>query len=432
PALIYIYCNNNPSLIELNIRNGNNFNMVEMEGGAPVPFDATNNPSLSCIQVDDIDFALSRLDWVKDAQTTYDTLCICNINIPDTNFKSALLANPEINTNGNDEIECLEAILFSGSMNVSDAGITDLTGIEAFTSLGQLNCSFNQLTSLNLSSLQNLSQLLCNNNQLTALDLSSNQLLELIECSNNQINALDLSQNPFINWVICNNNNLQSLNVRNGNNVNFFNFSAVGNPNLSCIQVDNIDYASSANDWSKDESAFYSENCNCVQGETNYVVGLFDAAENGWDGANLVIYDLSNFNEVVNVSLATGGVGFVDVCLGAQCFGITAGGGEGDEEISWSIAGGNDFQLSGVANSPEVQTFSPGGTVGCIDPIACNFDSLAVCDDGSCVYPSCTDDFACNYDSQAACSDSSICTYQGCTDPAACNYDAFAGCLDQS
>ncbi|MFM7103926.1 MAG: hypothetical protein ACKOW8_00280, partial [Flavobacteriales bacterium] len=293
---------------------------------------------------------------------------------------------------------------------MSDAEITDLTGIEAFTSLGQLNCSFNQLTSLNLSALQNLSQLLCNNNQLTALDLSSNQLLELIECSNNQINALDLSQNPFINWVICNNNNLQSLNVRNGNNVNFFNFSAVGNPNLSCIQVDNIDYASSANDWSKDESAFYSENCNCVQGETNYVVGLFDAAENGWDGANLVIYDLFNFNELANVSLATGGVGFVDVCLGAQCFGITAGGGEGDEEISWSIAGGNDFQLSGVANFPEVQTFSPGGTVGCIDPVACNFDSLAVCDDGSCSYPGCRDSSACNFDGNALCADQTLCS----------------------
>jgi len=68
---------------------------------------------------------------------------------------------------------------------------------------------------------------------------------------------------------------------------------------------------------------------------------------------------------------------------------------------------------------------------GCIDTTACNYDSTAVVDDGSCTYPGCMDTTACNYDSTAACEDGS-CTYPGCIDMMACNYDSMAGCDDGS
>ena len=45
--------------------------------------------------------------------------------------------------------------------------------------------------------------------------------------------------------------------------------------------------------------------------------------------------------------------------------------------------------------------------LGCTDPLACNYDSTATCDDGSCVMPGCTDVLACNYDSAAGCDDGS-------------------------
>ena len=48
---------------------------------------------------------------------------------------------------------------------------------------------------------------------------------------------------------------------------------------------------------------------------------------------------------------------------------------------------------------------------GCTDLTACNYDSTATCDDGSCVLPDgCTDNLACNYDSTATCDDGS-CVY---------------------
>ncbi|MFZ4785279.1 MAG: hypothetical protein ACOYLH_07350 [Flavobacteriales bacterium] len=46
---------------------------------------------------------------------------------------------------------------------------------------------------------------------------------------------------------------------------------------------------------------------------------------------------------------------------------------------------------------------------GCTDPAACNYDSAANFDDGSCVYPGCTDPSANNYDASAGCDDGTCC-----------------------
>ena len=70
---------------------------------------------------------------------------------------------------------------------------------------------------------------------------------------------------------------------------------------------------------------------------------------------------------------------------------------------------------------------------GCTYPDACNYDSLATEDDGSCYYIyGCTDSVACNFNPEA-CLHIDICTYaEGCADPLACNYDADADCPDQT
>ncbi len=94
-------------------------------------------------------------------------------------------------------------------------------------------------------------------------------------------------------------------------------------------------------------------------------------------------------------------------------------------------------------------------TAGCTDPTACNFDGSASCDDGSCLFldacgncggtatAGCTNPAACNFDGSASCDDGS-CLFldacgncggtatAGCTDPTACNFDASAGCDDSS
>lgn len=233
-----------------------------------------------------------------------------NVYIPNITFKNYLLNNPAINTNADAEIQITEASSFSDTINVSDMHITDLTGIEAFTSLTYLNCSANDLTSLNVStntalrvlycffnSLTDLNVntntslvelvcdnnlltsldvsantslniLRCSNNELTSLDVSGNTALTLLRCSNNQIGSLDISNNSNLFQLHCHINQLTSLNAKNGNNTSLLVFFATYNPDLTCIQVDNAAW-SDTNWLSVDSIVVFSENCNTGLAEEN-------------------------------------------------------------------------------------------------------------------------------------------------------------------
>ena len=230
-----------------------------------------------------------------------------NVYIPDANFKTYLVGNPDINTNGDTEIQLSEATPFDGQIVCNYENIFDLTGIEAFTALTSLSCYFNQLTSLDLSQNTALYYLRCDNNELTGLDVgqntalthlecSSNQLISLdvsqnialtvlncggnqltgldvsqntaltvlgcggyqltsldvsqntalegLYCANNQLTSLDVSQNIALTELYCFDNQLTCLNVANGNNIDFSYFITSENPNLDCVQVDNAEWSS--------------------------------------------------------------------------------------------------------------------------------------------------------------------------------------------
>ena len=94
------------------------------------------------------------------------------VYIPDANFKAYLVGNTAINTNGDTEIQVSEATAFNDTIDCQSLNISDLTGIENFTSLTYLNCRYNLLDSLDVSQNTSLWYLDCNNNQLTSLDVS--------------------------------------------------------------------------------------------------------------------------------------------------------------------------------------------------------------------------------------------------------------------
>ena len=78
-------------------------------------------------------------------------------------------------------------------MDVSNAGITDLTGIEDFTSLQSLNCNNNELTKIDLKYNHDLESLNVSNNKLSVLKLVYNIKLKDIQCNDNLIKTLDFS-----------------------------------------------------------------------------------------------------------------------------------------------------------------------------------------------------------------------------------------------
>ena len=219
-----------------------------------------------------------------------------NVNIPDANFKLFLLANPNINTNGDSEIQVSEAIAFTGGIYCVGQNISELTGIEAFTALTELECGVNQLTSLDVSNNNALTSLICGDNQLTSLDVSNNTALEVLGCGDNQITSLDVSNNTALEELGCSQNNLltsldlsnnsnlielycsdnqqlQCLNIKNGNNTAFSVFNVLGNPNLTCIEVDDINY--SGVNWTNiDPNTWFGTDCNNACSNTSSISEL--------------------------------------------------------------------------------------------------------------------------------------------------------------
>jgi Leucine-rich repeat (LRR) protein len=132
-------------------------------------------------------------------------------------------------------------------------------------SLRQLSCENNNLTDLDVSQNTALDNLSCSNNQLNNLDVSQNTALRYLTCSNNQLTSLDLSKNTGLYGLFCSDNQLTILDVRNGNNSSLLNFNATNNPSLACIEVDNATDANNGiapyNNWQKDNTASYSEDC---------------------------------------------------------------------------------------------------------------------------------------------------------------------------
>ncbi len=228
-------------------------------------------------------------------------------NIPDDNFEQALIDLGH-DTGPLDDYVSTTNIELIPYLDVSGYNISNLTGIEDFTSLSQLLCGNNQLTSLdvtqntalteldcatnqltnlnvtnnialgylncynnqliNLDVSQNmgLDVLICGANQLTSIDVSSNTALTQLRCQSNQITSLDISNNTILTHLWCYDNQLTSLdvsintslielnifsnlftslNIKNGKNNAIAIFDATSNPNLFCIEVDNVAYSTS-------------------------------------------------------------------------------------------------------------------------------------------------------------------------------------------
>jgi Leucine-rich repeat (LRR) protein len=107
--------------------------------------------------------------------------------------------------------------------------------------------------------MNDLTELDCSFNQLTSLDVSKNTLM-ILSCQSNLLTSLDVSQNTDLVKLECYDNELTSLDVRNGNNSLMTTFSAIGNASLACIEVDNASW--STTNWTNvDVWTSFSENC---------------------------------------------------------------------------------------------------------------------------------------------------------------------------
>ena len=257
-------------------------------------------------------FILLCLPMIGFGQLTY---------VPDDNFEAYLEANGMGNGIANDDYVTTANISSVTHLWVNNESISDLTGIEGFSSLELLSAQDNNLTSIdlsnnlflevleidnnNLSSLdffgQDLLRLNCNNNQITNLSLDSMSLttlaiggnpitnfdatlhpdLETLEIYVTDIDSIDLSQNPNLEFLSISGGNLLSLDlsnnpqltffdswgnsfvyldVRNGNNHNM-SFVIGDAYNLTCINVDDENWANANWFLQLNSWNYFSNNC---------------------------------------------------------------------------------------------------------------------------------------------------------------------------
>lgn len=106
-------------------------------------------------------------------------------------------------------------------LNCGYNSLSDLD-VEANTALTKLHCYFNQLTSLDVKTNTGLMDLSCYNNQLTALDLTANTALTNVSCYNNKLTALDLTNATALTTLYCYSNNLTALDLSKNTQLNSF------------------------------------------------------------------------------------------------------------------------------------------------------------------------------------------------------------------
>ncbi|SFE68797.1 hypothetical protein SAMN04487969_105126 [Paenibacillus algorifonticola] len=105
------------------------------------------------------------------------------------------------------------------SLQLASQKYSSLKGIEHFTSLEELDCSYNNLMELDISRNINLRKLNCNKNEIHALNLTSNRKLEVLDCGFNRIRKLDISRNAMLVKLDCYWNILSELQVDHNPNL---------------------------------------------------------------------------------------------------------------------------------------------------------------------------------------------------------------------
>ena len=129
-----------------------------------------------------------------------DDIAINEENFPDAHFREYVSNNIDKDYDGIlslEECAAVKRIFEYGIVYKRD--ISDLTGIEYFTELEDLQCSQLELTSLDLSNNTALIYLDCSNCKLTSLDLSKNTQLIYVYLDGNQISgeAMDALMNSL-------------------------------------------------------------------------------------------------------------------------------------------------------------------------------------------------------------------------------------------
>jgi len=255
-SITSLYANDMPNLYRLDLINGNNINVTEMH--------LTGNTSLECVSVDDAAYATTN--WTDIELTTSfseDCNAVWTVYTTDTNLETAIDTYlTVIDTDMDGVMSYEEAAAYTGTLDLSGSGIVDITGLEAFTSVTEINLSGNSITDLSALIDSDSVIITRNNVEFKTVNRRNFTALQVLNCSNNNLTSLDVSLITTLTTLDCSNNQLEVLNAKNGNNILLTSFDATNNPGLYCVLVDDVSHATT--NWTaKDNQTLFSDtDCN--------------------------------------------------------------------------------------------------------------------------------------------------------------------------
>ena len=169
---------------------------------------------------------------------------INSTNFPDANFRSYLLSLYPSGTITTSQINSLT------NLDVSDKNISSLQGIGYLTGVKYLDCSGNNLTTLNLTSNTNLINVYCRSNKLTSMNVSNLPSLSWLLADHNTnlstitglntcsaLTLINLESCGFTELNISGLPNLHALTVANNVRLDALTCTGYGNADLTSLSV---------------------------------------------------------------------------------------------------------------------------------------------------------------------------------------------------
>jgi Leucine-rich repeat (LRR) protein len=336
-SLTKLICSNN-QLTSINLTQNTALTYLDCYNNQLTNIDLTQNTALTNFfckfnQLTSLDFsqntAITNLDFSNNQLTSINlTQCIalnnliCNINqLTSLDVtQNTVLTDLECKANQLTSLDLTQNI----ALTDFDCSFNQLTSIDLTqnTNITRLTCELNQLTSLDVSQNMSLLYLGLTANQLTSLDVTQNIALIGLGLTGNQLTSLDVTQNTALtsldlqdnlltsldvsqtalNYLRCDDNQLGCLNIKNFDTSGVFTFSVINNPSLTCVEVDNVAWAT-INLTNIDAQSSFSTNCNnsCTVGVNEYQFPNLSLYPNPTTGS--ITIDLGGIKTNLNMTL---------------------------------------------------------------------------------------------------------------------------------
>ena len=283
-------------------------NSIEAGEGWLIVTDETGNITESReAGAEEFEFSGINIEELKGAEdkpmvikSSTPTLSDGDVAIDGTNFPDMIFRLHIMDTIDKDKNLVLSPDELSiNTILVKASGITDLRGIEFFKDLETLDCSSNEITSLDLSRNTKLKSLYCRRNQLQSINISNCSELGYFTCDENELESLDVSGCGKLQHLECQHNKIKELNLSNLPELLELDCSYNSLPDVDVTKNPLLTYLSCSNnplttlDVSKNTSLFalycYSDHLNKLDVSQNTQLQYLYAGEN-----QIYSFDISN------------------------------------------------------------------------------------------------------------------------------------------